>query len=109
MITNQAEYDAAKAKLHNMPLHTNELLLASMEIEKQLLEYRRQNGFFEVGDFIIISTFKPEHQFHQISKDDVGSHWINLVEFRHATNAEIKAQRRLDLPESVVQSLGEIS
>lgn len=64
---------------------------------KANLEYRRQHNIFEVGDWIIVDSYKPEYQFYQITKDDVGSHWINLVEFRHATDAEITAGKRLEV------------
>lgn len=63
--------------------------------QRQLLEYRRQHNIFEVGDWIVVDSYKPEYWFYQINKDDVDSHWINLVEFRHATDAEIAAGRRL--------------
>ena len=62
-----------------------------------LLEYRRQHNIFEVGDWIIMDSYKPEYQLYQITKDDMGSHWINLVEFRHASDAEIKAGKRLEV------------
>ena len=48
------------------------------------------------GDFVVMSDCKPEHQFYQITDDDIGSHWVRLVEMRHATAAEIKAHHRLD-------------
>lgn len=117
MITNQAEYDAAKAKLHNMPLHTNELLLASMEIEKQLLAYRCQNNIFEVGDWVVVGGHRVLAQFvgyahkgtpAELPQIDIDGRLYNshFLAWKHATDAEIKAQRRLDLPETVVQSLG---
>lgn len=65
--------------------------------DRLLLEYRRQHNVYEAGDWIIVDSYKPEYQFYQITKDDVGSHWINLVEFRHATDAEIKAGKRLEV------------
>lgn len=74
----------------------NQLLMQQLK-EKAALEYRRQHNIFEAGDWIIIDSYKPEYQFYQITKDDIGSHWINLVEFRHATDAEIKAGKRLEV------------
>lgn len=74
----------------------NQLLMQQLR-EKAALENRRQHNIFEVGDWIIVDSYKPEYQFYQITKDDVGSHWINLVEFRHATDEEIKAGRRLEV------------
>ena len=63
-------------------------------IDKALLEYRRQRNIYEVGDWIVMDSHKPEYQLYQITKDDMGSQWINLVEFRHATDEEIKAGKR---------------
>ena len=48
------------------------------------------------GDFVVMSDCKPEHQFYQITDDDIGSHWVRLAEMRHATAAEIKARHQLD-------------
>ena len=64
-------------------------------IRSALLQHRREHGIFEVGDWIIIDSYKPEFQFHRLTEDDMGSHWINLVEFKHATDEEIKAGHRL--------------
>ena len=74
----------------------NQLLMQQLR-EKAALENRRQHNIFEVGDWIVIDSHKPEYQLYQITKDDMGSHWINLVEFRHATDAEIKAGKRLEV------------
>lgn len=63
-------------------------------ISDALLEYRRQHNIYEAGDWIVMDSHKPEYQFYQITKDDMGSQWINLVEFRHATDEEIKAGKR---------------
>lgn len=60
-----------------------------------LLEYRRENGIFEVGDYVVMDSYKSEYQFYQISEDDIGSHWFNLVEFRHATDEEIEVGHRI--------------
>lgn len=65
------------------------------DYRRELLEYRRQHNIFEVGDWIVVDSYKPEYWFYQINKDDVDSHWINLVKFRHATDEEIKVGKRL--------------
>lgn len=59
-------------------------------LKRALLEYRRQNNLITLGDWIFIQEYKPELQMHQITKDDIGSHWIKLVKFRHATDEEIE-------------------
>ncbi len=59
-------------------------------VRKSLLQYRREHNIFEVGDWVVIDSYKPEFQFYQLTEDDIGSHWINLVDFRHATDKEIE-------------------
>lgn len=76
-------------------------------LEKALLQYRREHGIFEFGDKVVL---KRTDQFSEIytydayskkmdlhffeSENDYGH--ITLDRVRHATDAEIKAQRRLD-------------
>jgi hypothetical protein len=91
LIEQLGGYERAKDALE-LPLNYG---FSDDDIKAALLEYRRQHNIFEVGDWIIVDSYKPEYQFHQITKDDMGSHWINLVEFRHATDEEIKAGKRL--------------
>ena len=86
-------YEKAKIRLGSCDI----TLAYYQELDRQLLEYRRQHNIFEVGDWIVMDSHKPEYQFYQITKDDMGSHWINLVEFRHATDEEIKAGKRLEV------------
>ena len=93
LIEQLGGYERAKNALE-LPLNYG---FSDGDIEAALLEYRRQHNIFEVGDWIIVDSYKPEYQFYQITKDDVGSHWINLVEFRHATDEEIKAGKRLEV------------
>lgn len=122
-ITNQAEYDAAKIELklkeENSIAQCCIHVTADM-IRADLLEYRRQNNIFEVGDWVVnvdgisdndVYTVKEKHG-NFIVGDNGGSRgfWILFIEeIRHATDAEIKANRCLDLHETVVQSLGEVS
>lgn len=94
----------------------------------QMLAYRRQNNIFEVGDLathlttrailrvVSVEDSNKHYRFIQVEalnpkndgsvSDCFNSLWFQL---RHATNAEIEANRRLDLPKSVVKSLGEVS
>ena len=65
------------------------------QTKKAMLECRREHNIFEVGDYIVVDSYKPEFQVFQLTQDDIGSHWISLVDFRHATDEEIKAGRRL--------------
>ena len=72
-------------------------------VEQALLKYRRQHNIFEVGDKVVGSKLFDdrifEFQYHLpelsmavISKDGAA---IGLNQLRHATDAEIKAGRRL--------------
>lgn len=92
------------------------------EHDAALLEYRRANNIYEVGDYVLfpIACEKSGKYFGKIIDyrsdinqfDVLGSRhwgWFTSSELQHATNAEIKAKRRLDLPESVILSLGEVS
>lgn len=63
------------------------------DIARELLEYRRQNNLITVGDWIFIEDYKPEFQLHKVTADDMGSHWIKLVKYRHATDEEIKKSK----------------
>ncbi|WP_168378382.1 hypothetical protein [Acinetobacter cumulans] len=102
LIEQLGGYDAAKEKYQSLS-DSDVITIGPFEVpakpyfKDELLEYRRQHNIFEVGDWIVMDSHKPEYQFYQITKDDMGSHWINLVEFRHATDAEIKAGKRLEV------------
>lgn len=58
------------------------------ELFDELLEYRRANNIFEVGDWFVVESNNPKP--HKLTLDDIGSHWIGLVNIRHATGTEIK-------------------
>lgn len=86
-----------------------------------LLEYRRQHNIFEVDDLVVFEgeaglnglfriealtkTGKPK----TVKTGRFGNFPCRYCTVRHATDAEIEAYCRLDLPESVVKSLGEVS
>ena len=75
------------------------------EHDAMLLEYRRQHNIFEVGDKVIgtklfddrifeFQYYLPELSMAVISKDGAA---IGLNQLRHATDAEIKAGKRLEV------------
>lgn len=118
-INNQAEYNAAKKTLE---IPHVDFIMNAQGLRDQMLEYRRANNIFEVGDYVLfpIACEKGGKYFGKIIDyrsdinqfDVLGSRhwgWFTSSELQHANDAEIKAKRRLDLPESVVQSLGEVS
>lgn len=77
------------------------------EIKDALLQYRRQHNIFEVGDKVvstlngddfwmnIICVIDGFHKSMIITKG--GGHVIHHYDFRHATNEEIKAGKRLEV------------
>ena len=77
-------------------------------LNNQLLEYRRQHNIFEVGDFVLrnnglgnvlkVTSIEGEYA-NLVKRVDGGSIWVwfKLVDIRHATDAEIKAGKRLEV------------
>ena len=96
-----SDYDegvTGKTKLYDFPFNVG-------QVEQALLEYRRQHNIFEVGDLVVNDAFINSHVYvfkkllPDISMaliaydDDEGA--CGLYSLRHATDAEIKAGRRL--------------
>lgn len=116
-INNQAEYNAAKKTLE---IPHVDFIMNAQGLRDQMLEYRRANNIFEVGDLVVYRTLPHERLFsvRYVNDnsiviyelwDEMGaktfSEFVPYSDIRHATDAEIKANRRIDLPESVIQSL----
>lgn len=114
IIIKRLGYEKAKVMLQGL----------GNEYDAALLEYRRANNIFEVGDLVVYCTLPHERLFsvRYVNDnsiviyelwDEMGaktfSEFVPYSDIRHANDAEIEAQRRLDLPETVVQSLGEVS
>ena len=112
LIANLGGYEKAKAKLHSMPLYSDKSLDKAMEIDHALLQYRREHGIFEVGDNVVsISGHSDEVHFLSdwyIENLDFryttkSGAWGVIVKscmngvWRHATDAEIKANKRLEV------------
>lgn len=58
--------------------------------DKAMLEYRRENNIFDIGDAIVISSRgNGIFHFNALFSDS------DIAEARHATTAEIQAGRRL--------------
>lgn len=92
------------------------------EHDAALLTYRRQNKIYEVGDLVVFSNsdetkpvlmkIKEFRNFNLVHLEIVSSGICGPSykdDIRHANDVETTAGRRLDLPESVVKSLGEVS
>ena len=67
-------------------------------IEKTLLEYRRQHNIFEIGDKVVVKAepFWPEDYLIQTAGQEHNGKWY-MSAWRHATDAEIKAGKRLEV------------
>ena len=112
LIEKYGSYDAAKAKQQELSkiaadpqlLLVGKIIKEIGEIEIALLEYRRQHNIFEPDDYIIHDG--ELKVFAMWSSAVEGCAYIGYAyaengemahkdEFRHATDAEIKAGRRL--------------
>lgn len=82
------------------------------EIEGVLLQYRRENNIFEVGDRVVLAQFHSLDTVHDIKRmknltpNIKGSETTYFLEnslgcwsfqIKHATDAEIKAGHRLEI------------
>ena len=68
------------------------------EIKEELLKYRRQHNIFEVGDKVVVKAepFWPEDYLIQtVGQEHIGKWYMSA--WRHATDAEIKAGKRLEV------------
>ena len=77
-------------------------LLADLDLEDALLEYRRQCNIFEVGDKVVSKNgceLVSEITYLQSGlakiKNEKFDHVYSLQDFRHATDEEIKVGHRL--------------
>lgn len=73
------------------------------DLEKATLQYRRANNIFEVGDFIVKAARLKDGDLYRIGEIAESKNYIktgcgifiDTPMFRHATNEEIKAGRRI--------------
>ena len=110
LIEQLGGYERAKDGLHRLKLEKKDLLtcgdlvVVESEIDAALIEYRRQHNIFEPDDYIIHDG--ELKVFAMWSSAVEGCAYIGYAyaengemahkdEFRHATDEEIKAGRRL--------------
>ena len=110
LIEQLGGYERAKDGLHRLKLEKKDLLtcgdlvVVESEIDAALIEYRRQHNIFETDDYIIHDG--ELKVFAMWSSAVEGCAYIGYAyaengemahkdEFRHATDAEIKAGRKL--------------
>lgn len=99
LIEQLGGYEKAKLEL-NRPSSTN--VFFECEIKRALLEYRRQHNIFEVGDWVYPVAKGSSFGARQITeKGEIliySDHLIlNMHHWRHATDEEIKAGKRLEV------------
>jgi hypothetical protein len=111
LIEQLGGYDKAKEWYKDQDLRGNH----TVRIRHALLQYRRQHNIFEVGDKVIIESYRNTYitcgrpsQYsigdlmlihimdgNVIEDDDYN--FIDYRDVRHATDAEIKAGKRLEV------------
>jgi len=69
-----------------------------LDLEDALLQYRRQHNIFEIGDKVVVKDhpFWPEdYVILTVEQEHIGKWYMSA--WRHATDAEIKAGKRLEV------------
>ena len=110
LIEQLGGYERAKDGLHRLKLEKKDLLtcgdlvVVESEIDAALIEYRRQHNIFEVGDKVIKTHPKNTILWPVLGVYKNGGVWLDYKGFcwkpprvRHATDAEIKAGKRLEV------------
>lgn len=100
LIENLGGYESAKSKFRdNGSLHAGRL-------KKALLDYRRQHNIFEVGDYFVnyaddavytALSIDQNNRMHGKSGDKNVWTYFGRFRLRHATDAEIKAGKKLEV------------
>lgn len=102
LIEQLGGYERAKAFLNAASYTMDELIMMQrsgvrpQHVEKALLNYRRQHNIFEVGDKVVVKAhpFWPEdYMILTVEQEHIGKWYMSA--WRHATDAEIKAGKRL--------------
>ena len=110
LIERLGGYERAKDGLHCLKLEKKDLLtcgdlvVVESEIDAALIEYRRQHNIFEVEDKVIKTHPKNTILWPVLGVYKNGGVWLDYKGFcwkpprvRHATDAEIKAGKRLEV------------
>ena len=90
LIEKLGGYEKAKQKYSERPFD-----LAWADIGQALLEYRREHNIFEVGDFIVLLHTNYKSDVFALTKSFKEIYDEKGIVYRHATDAEIQAGRRL--------------
>ena len=100
LIEQLGGYDEAKKILEEVKSrdHIYAQKFEKPALEQALLEYRRQHNIFEVGDKVVVKDhpFWPEdYVILTVEQEHIGKWYMSA--WRHATDAEIKAGKRLEV------------
>ena len=88
LIEQLGGYEKAKIRLGSCDI----TLAYYQELDRQLLEHRRASNIFEVGDRFVIDGL-----FGVFYANDGNIPYLDYNKIRHATDAEIKAGKRLEV------------
>jgi hypothetical protein len=113
LIEQLGGYERAKKQVSRLESKGNLVTAEGMKLE--LLEYRRQHNIFEVGDRVVIESYRntciscgrPSQYsigdlmvIHNLDGNVISDDDYNFIDYRdvrHATDAEIKAGKRLEV------------
>lgn len=105
LIEQLGGYERAKAFLNAASYTMDELIMMQrsgvrpQHVEKALLDYRRQHNIFEGGDKVVwINSIAPNDPRLFEIEENLGEK-PDAWSLRHATDAEIKAGKRLEVNE----------
>ena len=81
-----------------------DFIMNAQALREHMLEYRRQHNIFEVGDWVVKTHPKNTILWPVLGVYKNGGVWLDYKGFcwkpprvRHATDAEIKAGKRLEV------------
>ena len=118
LIEQLGGYEAAKAHIRELVSDYDEGVTEKTklydfqfsvgQVEQALLEYRRQHNSYEVGDFVVMVDGEKKNHYSSVYPvlSVCGDYLITIIFgdvdahcscFRHATDAEIEAGKRLEV------------
>lgn len=82
-----------------------DFIMNAQRLREHMLEYRRQHNIFERNDYVVNRDIKYSDELNIVSSSNDKALWFfgktygGFVksQFRHATDAEIKAGKRLEV------------
>lgn len=74
-----------------------DFIMNTQGLREHMLEYRRQHNIFEVGDLIVLMHTNYRSDVFALTKSFKEIYDEKGIVYRHATDAEIKAGKRLEV------------